>query len=198
MAATHIPVRRRRYLATQTFNSKLRVMKTAARIVPLVLAGSLGVLVLAGCSAAANAAPDAPVGAAETAIQPVSQVQETTTADENTETLDDPCAATPSNRIDYKHQANGGAIYASLRHDVIDLGESGYAQGEVTLNDAGDVYSYTVAPGDSPIAIGDRFCIDYITVLQYNHTWPEIDPGEVLILRPNPEEIWGDDTPVDE
>lgn len=64
----------------------------------------------------------------------------------------------------------------------------------MTLNDEGQIASYTVAPGDSPIAIGDRFCVDYVTVLQYNRTWPEIDPGEVLELRPDPTVQWGDST----
>lgn len=112
-----------------------------------------------------------------------------------TDVVDNACAATPDNRIDFS-PAGRGPIYASLRHDLIGLGESSYAQGDVTLDDEGQISSYTVVPGDSPIAIGDRFCIDYITVLQLNNTWPTIDPGEVLTLRPDPTVEWIDEAQV--
>ena len=154
---------------------------------------SFAILALAGCSAAASSAPDdAQAGIADTMVQTVSQEEETAIEDA-TDVVDDPCSATPDNRVDFPHGAEG-AVFAELRHDLIDLGESSYAQGEVTLNDEGQIASYTVAPGDGPIAIGDRFCVDYVTVLQYNRTWPEIDPGEVLELRPDPSVQWGDST----
>lgn len=171
-------------------------MKRLTRIVVPVVTASLGVLALAGCSAAAVAAPETKTEAADSAVQPVSQANETAAGDA-TDVVDDACAATPDNRIDFS-PAGHGPIYASLRHDLIDLGESSFAQGEVALDNEGQISSYTVAPGDSPIAIGERFCVDYITVLQLNNTWPTIDPGEVLELRPDPEEIWGESTPVED
>lgn len=79
-----------------------------------------------------------------------------------------------------------------LLGEPIDLGASDLASGAAELDDQGRPVSYTVASGDSPIAIGDRFCIDYIRVLQYNETWPAIDPGEVLVLRPGPDASWDD------
>lgn len=79
-----------------------------------------------------------------------------------------------------------------LLGEPLDQGVSDLASGAVELDNQGRPVSYTVASGDSPIAIGDRFCIDYIRVLQYNETWPTIDPGEVLILRPGPDASWDD------
>lgn len=168
-------------------------MKTSTRALPILVAASFAALTLAGCSAAANAASETNAGVAETAIQPVSQVA--TTTEDPTEVVDDPCAATPDNRIDF-HRAGSGPVYAELRHELIDLGESSFAQGEVALDDEGRISSYTVAPGDSPIAIGERFCVDYVTVLQLNNTWPTIDPGEVLELRPDPTVEWIDEAQV--
>ena len=127
----------------------------------------------------------------------VAQVQPAATENNATEDAaaepDDACAATPGNRIVFPVQTEG-RVFAELRHELIDLGPRDYAAGEATLDEAGKILSYTVAPDDSPTAIGDRFCVDYVTVLQFNHTWPEIDPGEVLVLSPDPSVQWGDNT----
>jgi len=165
-------------------------MNLAGRAAITVLTASLG-LALVGCSASAQAAQQ------DTVAQTVSQAQPETAATETVAEPEDACAATPGNRIEFPVQAEG-RVFAELRHELIDLGSRDYAAGEVALDADGTILSYTVAPGDSPIAIGDRFCVDYITVLQYNHTWPAIDPGEVLVLSPDPTVQWGDTTGVEE
>ena len=61
------------------------------------------------------------------------------------------------------------------------------ATGAVGLDDDGQIATYTVASGDTGYGIGDRLCIDYITLLAYNGKFAppnEIQPGDVLILRP--------------
>ncbi|MFD5225396.1 hypothetical protein ACFWHT_07215 [Microbacterium sp. NPDC058342] len=167
-------------------------MKTATRTILPALTAFVGIA-LVGCSGAAEAAP------AEPAAQIVSQPQ-AAAVDDTLDTVaepSDPCDATPGNRIVFATQG-GGSVFAQLKHELIDLGARDYAAGDVTLGAEGKILSYTVAPGDSPIAIGDRFCVDYVTVLQYNRTWPEIDPGEVLVLSPDPTVQWGDNTPVEQ
>lgn len=76
---------------------------------------------------------------------------------------------------------------ARLGGTITDLGPTTYASGEVGLNDEGEISTYTVASGDTAWGIGDRLCIDYITVMAYNGKFMppvEIQPGDVLILRP--------------
>ena len=162
-------------------------MNLAGRTVMTVLIASLGVA-LVGCSGAAEASTPEPAQHVEAAAQAEQAPAEDAGTAPETE---DACAATPGNRIVFPVGAEG-AVFADLKHELIDLGPSDYAAGETVLDETGTILSYTVAAGDSPIAIGDRFCIDYITVLQYNHTWPEIDPGEVLVLSPDPTVQWGD------
>lgn len=73
------------------------------------------------------------------------------------------------------------------------MGESEDASGTVGMTEDGKIETYTVAPGDSLIGIGERFCIDYVTVAVYNHRFPpdpSIQPGETLILRPDPTAPW--------
>jgi len=50
----------------------------------------------------------------------------------------------------------------------------------------GGMHTYTVESGDSLIAIGQRFCVDYVTVGAYNGRFSTsvIQPGDVLVLRP--------------
>ena len=75
---------------------------------------------------------------------------------------------------------------ARLGGELTDMGASAYASGEVGYTADGLIETYTVAPGDSLIAIGQRFCVDYVTVGAYNDRFgsKEIQPGDVLILRP--------------
>lgn len=75
---------------------------------------------------------------------------------------------------------------AQLGGELVDMGTSVWASGEVGYNTDGLIETYTVAAGDSMIGIGERFCIDYETVRGYNDRIGanEIQPGDVLVLRP--------------
>ena len=68
--------------------------------------------------------------------------------------------------------------------------------GQATARAAPQVRTYTVQPGDALAAIGERFCIDYITVGVYSHRMPPgktIQPGDILVLRPDPTVTWSPD-----
>lgn len=72
-----------------------------------------------------------------------------------------------------------------------DGGEREGATGAVDVDADGNVVGYTVAAGDAPTAIGDRFCIDDISVLHFNGYWVtgdgrDIAPGDYLHLVPDP------------
>lgn len=75
---------------------------------------------------------------------------------------------------------------ARLGGELTDMGASAYASGAVGYTDAGLIETYTVASGDTLVGIGQRFCVDYVTVGAYNDVFigKQIQPGEVLILRP--------------
>lgn len=88
---------------------------------------------------------------------------------------------------------DGEAPHAKLLGDLVEMGASDLANGTPVLGDDGTVVAYEVAPGDSLIAIGQRFCIDYVTVSMYNHVdGMTVHPGDVLILRPDPALPWID------
>ncbi|MFS0853417.1 hypothetical protein [Microbacterium sp. 179-I 3D4 NHS] len=85
------------------------------------------------------------------------------------------------------------APHAKLLGDLVEMGPSDLARGAVITDDAGAILAYEVAPGDSLIAIGERFCVDYVTVDLYNHVRVGmIHPGDVLYLRPDPSLPWVD------
>lgn len=75
---------------------------------------------------------------------------------------------------------------ARLAGELTDMGVTASASGEVGYTADGLIETYTVAPGDSLIAIGERFCVDYVTVGAYNDRFGSkvIQPGDVLVLRP--------------
>lgn len=75
---------------------------------------------------------------------------------------------------------------ARLAGELTDMGANEYASGEVGYTADGLIETYTVASGDSLIAIGERFCVDYVTVGAYNDRFGSkvIQPGDVLVLRP--------------
>lgn len=84
--------------------------------------------------------------------------------------------------------ADGETMHAKLLGELVDMGESELANGPVTLDADGEIFSYEVEAGDSLIAIGERFCVDYVTVGSFNHVrgFEPIAPGDVLYLRPDP------------
>lgn len=65
-----------------------------------------------------------------------------------------------------------------------DRGPSEFASGTVTLDAEDNVATYTVAPGDSGMSIGERFCIDYVSLLAVNDAFPTLQPGQVLTINP--------------
>lgn len=75
---------------------------------------------------------------------------------------------------------------ARLAGELTDMGVTAFASGVVGYTEDGLIETYTVAAGDSLIAIGERFCVDYVTVGAYNDRFGSkvIQPGDVLILRP--------------
>ncbi|MGP6172046.1 hypothetical protein ACTU6V_12670 [Microbacterium sp. A204] len=83
-----------------------------------------------------------------------------------------------------------GTMRANISGKLVDQGPREFATGTVGLDDDGNIVSYTVAPGDAPVAIGDRLCIDYAVGLpQLNHV-RTIHPGQVLRLSLDPDVAW--------
>ena len=68
-----------------------------------------------------------------------------------------------------------------------DRGASEYASGTATYREDGTVATYTVAAGDSGMSIGERFCVDYITLYIFNRVpqWT-LHPDMVLKINPEP------------
>ncbi len=83
-----------------------------------------------------------------------------------------------------------GRMSASLNDDLIDRGPRELSAGPVGVGDGGVVTTYTVQPGDSLYAIGDRFCIaNPLSIADLNHT-RVIQPGDVLLLHPDASLPW--------
>ncbi|GAA1968745.1 LysM domain-containing protein [Microbacterium deminutum] len=84
--------------------------------------------------------------------------------------------------------------YGKLLGELTDMGATEYADGPVGYTADGLIETYTVQPNDSLISIGERFCVDYVTVGSYNHRFGStaIQPGDVLVLRPDPSVPWFD------
>lgn len=68
--------------------------------------------------------------------------------------------------------------------NVVDMGSRPGASGEVTLDADGAIVAYTVAANDAPIALGERFCTDFVRLLMFNSgdapAWSHIDAGDVI------------------
>lgn len=74
--------------------------------------------------------------------------------------------------------------------DLIDRGPSDTADGTVARDSAGCIESYTVAQGDGEFAIGDRFCVEPYSFVEYsNLDWP-LKTGDVLQLAVNPSDLF--------
>lgn len=77
-----------------------------------------------------------------------------------------------------------------LGADLVDTGAREFAAGMVGLDEQGRPATYTVAPGDVPSIVGDRFCIyNGQALASINHT-RTIHPGQVLRLNPDPTVHW--------
>ena len=93
-------------------------------------------------------------------------------------------------RVDWQEQSAGWKQVAG--GVPFDNGERSGAAGTAHLNANGRVIGYTVAAGDAPSVIEDRFCIDHVSVLRFNGYWvggdgKDIAPGDYLYLAPNPD-----------
>lgn len=102
-----------------------------------------------------------------------------------------PGDCTTNSRINIRAD-DDGPYHSTLLGELVEMGPSELASGEALTDADGEIYAYVVAPGDSPIAIGERFCIDYVTVQHHNHVRQNINPGDVLYLRPDPTLPWVD------
>lgn len=103
------------------------------------------------------------------------------------------CASTARISTVSTRNDDGGPFFSKLSGDLVEMGASPLANGTVRTNEAGEIVAYEVAAGDSPIAIGERFCIDYITMQSHNHVRAGmIHEGDVLYLRPDPTLPWVD------
>lgn len=74
----------------------------------------------------------------------------------------------------------------------IDSGVRDGAAGAADVDSAGHIVGYTVAAGDAPSVIGDRFCLDGISILHFNGYWvtgdgKDLAPGDYLYLAPDPD-----------
>jgi len=87
-----------------------------------------------------------------------------------------------------------GPIFPKLYGGLRDAGPEPGAEGVAHLDAEGRVASYTVAAGDAPSSLEDRFCLMWTSLYRLNHVWADdgktIQPGDVLILRPDPTVEW--------
>jgi len=82
---------------------------------------------------------------------------------------------------------DGQDFTASLFGKLVDTGAREFAAGIPAFSTDGRIATYTVAPGDVPTAIGDRFCIWNglsLTTLNGVPGSTAIQPGQVLVLDP--------------
>ncbi|NLP83719.1 hypothetical protein HF576_07660 [Microbacterium sp. CFH 90308] len=165
-------------------------MKLSAKITVatsvLVVAGlvALAAPAVATFGQAAHSAAEGVGSFAET-LEPTAAATLELPATEPAAVVDtDPCAE--------RAWINTGRMHASLSGDLVDMGARDLAAGTVGLDDEGRVKTYTVAPGDALLAIGDRFCIENpLAISGLNHTHM-IAPGEVLLLAPDSSIPWVD------
>lgn len=161
-------------------------MSSTAKTAGAALAAlAVSVAALTGCTNG----PGPTAGATSTASTAAADGKTPTTAP-TPNTAGDECRK--GTRIVFSKVSADAPMTGSLRGELVDRGPSDGASGTVT--DDGNVVTYTVEAGDALPGIGSRFCVDYITVAQYNHVYPtwDIHPGDVLILSPDPSVEWVD------
>ncbi|MDT3330038.1 LysM domain-containing protein [Microbacterium sp. KSW-18] len=94
-------------------------------------------------------------------------------------------------RIEVSEPTSSGRISVSMSGALTDTGTGEYAEGPVEKVDGKPTF-YTVQPGDTYRGIGDRFCVDAITVQRFNEAGgPEhiLQPGDRVQLRPTSRSI---------
>lgn len=95
-------------------------------------------------------------------------------------------------RLDWQGERIGEADEKQVATgEPFDSGAREGAAGAAHLDADGRVIGYTVAAGDAPNVIEDRFCIDGLSVLHFNGYWvtgdgKDIAPNDYLYLVPDP------------
>ncbi|MER7797614.1 LysM peptidoglycan-binding domain-containing protein [Microbacterium sp. NPDC096154] len=169
-------------------------MSHTAKLSTALATIALVTMALAGCTAtaaptSADQTPRASTAAAATDTEPTPKA---TPKDTPTPTPTPTPTATgcPTAKISFPTPDS-----AELVGDITDTGVREYAVGQPTLNADGQIISYTVQAGDALEAIAARFCIDANSFGTYNKvTYWAMQPGDVLVLRPDPEAAWAPQT----
>lgn len=74
--------------------------------------------------------------------------------------------------------------------ELVDRGSRDTAAGTVARDSDGRIVSYTVADGDGEIAIGDRFCMEPQSFMEYSGLEWTLQPGDVLVLAVDPADLF--------
>lgn len=165
-------------------------MTLAAKLatgVAVLVVGGLVALAVPAVAAIGQAAQDAAQGVgnlARTLDASDESVAETAVPEPTPTPRDPKQAAAWAIGCDDFGAARGYSGFPQATYPRPDRGPSEYAQGTVTLDEDGNVKTYTVAPGDAGMAIGERFCIDYVSLLAVHDAFPTLHPGQVLTINP--------------
>lgn len=101
-----------------------------------------------------------------------------------------PGDCTATSWLNIAQSGDASAHATLLGPELVDMGPSEFAGGTAHHDDQGRIVSYTVAAGDVTTRIGERFCLgNGVALDSFNHK-RTIHPGDVLILRPDPEIAW--------
>lgn len=153
----------------------MRMIRVASVVV-------LGCVALSGCTFSGPDAPEEPASDATSA-------PEKTTKPSPTPVLNDGegvpgCSTLSEIIIPSVAEGQTESMVTWNGVEPVDNGVSESAQGVVTMTEDGRIASYTVAEGDSPLAVGERLCISIYTYTWYNHLGGSLQPGDVLVLGP--------------
>ncbi|MEN2740409.1 hypothetical protein ABCS02_21675 [Microbacterium sp. X-17] len=179
----------RRLKITIVVTSAAAAVALAALAVPAVMA------VTGSVSAAAATVTPQPTASVGLGIPAAAAGAPTQTIDGYTFSAVGPGECKTNASLSTPWHENGDAP-VELLGELTDMGATRYASGPVGHDAAGRIQTYTVQAGDTPKGIGERFCIDEVTVEVYNHRWPPgktIQPGDILVLRPDPTVPWSKD-----
>lgn len=155
--------------------------------VAVVVLGGLVALAVPAFASIGQAAHDAAKGVGNIAatLNPSADSTAASTAEPTPEpTPTDPLQAAAWEIGCDDFAAVGGYAGAARPSARPDRGPITHASGPVIFNADGEVETYTVQPGDAGTSIGERFCVDYVTLLVANDVWPTLQPGDVLVINP--------------
>lgn len=160
-------------------------MNRAAKVTTAVVASAA---VIVGIGVAAAVTSGAGVGTDATSIGARSTERQASVAASEPESanVDDEPLCTSRAHIPWVQSE-----FPALVGTLVDNGPTELADGQVGYDAEGQISTYTVQPGDAGESIGNRFCIEFLSLASYNgRNGPKvIQPGDVLVLRPT-EEDW--------